>query len=215
MSTPGPGILGIDFDNTLISYEAVMGRLAADRGLLSAGAAAGKKQIRDAIRLLPDGERAWMRLQADVYGPRISEGRLMDGARDFLQECRRRSITVFVISHKTQYAAGGDGKTDLRTCAREWMRSQGFFDELGLPEANLFFEETRARKVERIAETGCSVFVDDLEETFLEPAFPAGVRKFLYGASHWPGGPPDVECSTTWNEISSLILAGKQPGQSR
>ena len=41
----------------------------------------------------------------------------------------------------------------------------------------------------------------------------AGVRKILYGASHWPGGPPDVECSATWNEIAASVLAGKRPGQ--
>jgi hypothetical protein len=204
-----PSTVGIDFDNTLISYEAVMARLAAERGLLPSGAIATKKQIRDAIRMLPDGEKAWMRLQADVYGPGISEGRIMDGAKDFFQECRRRSVRVYVVSHKTQFAAGGDGKTDLRTCALDWMRSQGFFDTLGLPRENVYFEATREEKVRRIGRTGCSLFVDDLEETFLEPEFPGGIRKILFGARRWPEGPPDVECSATWDEITSTVFSGR------
>jgi len=192
-----------------------MGRLAVERGLLPAGSVGGKKQIRDAIRLLPDGEKAWMRLQADVYGPGIAEGRMMEGAGAFLEECRRRSIPVHVVSHKTQYAAGGDGKTDLRTCALNWMRSQGFFGALGVPEQNVYFEATRAEKVARIGRTGCSLFVDDLEETFLEPEFPAGIRKILYGASRWPGGPPDVECSATWDEITTIVFGGRSAGKPR
>ncbi len=198
--------IGIDFDNTLISYEDVMSRLAVERNLLPPRAAGGKKAIRDAIRLLPDGENHWQRLQAEVYGPRIGEGRPMPGALAFLEECRRRSARVFIISHKTRLASLGDGRSDLREAARGWMRSQGFFDRLGIPEADVFFETTRKEKAERIGAIGCTLFVDDLEETFLEPAFPKGVRKILYGADRWPGGPPDVECVTTWNEIASTVF---------
>jgi hypothetical protein len=212
---PGiPAVIGVDFDNTLISYEEVMGRLALDRGLLSPGSAGGKKAIRDAIRGRPNGELEWQRLQAEVYGPRIGEGRLMDGARAFLEGCRRRSIRVFVISHKSRLATAGDGKTDLWRCAREWMRSQGFFDprQMGLPEEDLFFEPTRLEKARRIGRTGCTVFVDDLEETFLEPTFPQGVRKILYSSHGSPGGPSDIECAATWNEIASLVFNEPGPG---
>src|SRR5436190_14114646 len=116
-----PPVVGIDFDNTIISYDNVMRRLAVDRGLLSPDASPGKKQIRDALRRLPDGEMHWQRLQADVYGPLIGEGRLIDGVREFFAACRRGSVPVVVISHKTRHAAAGDGRTDLREAARGWM----------------------------------------------------------------------------------------------
>ena len=186
-----PPVLGIDFDNTIISYDDVMRRLVVERGLLPPDTNPGKKQIRDALRRLPDGEKHWQRLQADVYGPLIGEGRLIDGVREFLDECRRRSVAVVVISHKTPHAAAGDGRTDLREAARGWMRAQGFFDDsgFGLSERQVFFESTRPEKADRIGRSGCVVFVDDLEETFLEPSFPRGVRKILFGTHRWPGGP--------------------------
>lgn len=195
--------IGLDFDNTLVSYDALLARLAEEfHGL---GGLPGKKAIRDAVRLTAEGDLAWQRLQGLIYGPRMAEAALVDGAAAFLDLCRRRGVRVFVVSHKTEFAGFDPTRTPLRDAARAWMRAQGLFERFGLAEADVFFESTRADKVARIRELGVPVFVDDLEEVFLEPGFPAGVRRLLFhpeGAA--PPGPFTV--CRSFAEVADAIF---------
>jgi len=46
-------LIGIDFDNTIITYDAVFVAAARERGLISEDFSAGKQAVRDFIRTLP------------------------------------------------------------------------------------------------------------------------------------------------------------------
>src|SRR5262245_8746765 len=96
-------LIGIDFDNTLISYDAVFHAAARSAGLIGEGVAPRKQAVRDAIRLVPDGELAWQTLQGQVYGARIGEAVLIDGVDAFLRRCRARGCEVAIVSHKTEF----------------------------------------------------------------------------------------------------------------
>ncbi len=174
--------IGIDFDNTIVGYDEVMYRIASQRGLVGSDGDRTKRAVRDRIRRLPDGEIEWQKLQALAYGPLIVEARLLEGADEFIRRCRRAGIAVFIVSHKTRFANYDETRTDLRAAAMEWMTGQRFFepDGLDLGRGNVYFESTRADKIARIEQVGCSHFIDDLEEVFLEPSFPCGVQKILY-----------------------------------
>ena len=87
-------ILGVDFDNTLISYDDVFYNKAVAWGLIAPEETKGKKNIRDKIRQLCDGEESWQRLQAYAYGPAIHDARLMEGAGSFLKVCKEGEIGV-------------------------------------------------------------------------------------------------------------------------
>jgi hypothetical protein len=178
--------VGIDFDNTLVSYDALIHQIAVERKLIAPGADAGKRTVRDRIRLLPDGEVEWQKLQGLIYGPRMAQAQLMAGAADFINECRARTLPIYIVSHKTEFAGYDDTRTNLRDAALAWMTSQRFFEPagLGFSRDQVFFEGTRDAKIARIRALGCTHFIDDLEEVFLEPSFPAGVHKFLF--SSWP-----------------------------
>jgi len=180
--------IGVDFDNTIAGYDRLFEALAAESGLLApcaltTGAIRGKTAVRDAVRLLPDGENHWQRLQALAYGPRISGAELLPGVAEFFRRCRDADLPVVVVSHKTQFARGGDGVTDLRGCALAFLRQHGFFDTsgagLGLAETQVFFEPTRREKVARIRELGCTHFIDDLPEVFAHEDFPPDVERLL------------------------------------
>jgi hypothetical protein len=178
--------IGIDFDNTIVGYDELMYRIAVERGLIDGdGDGDGdrtKRVVRDRIRRLADGEVEWQKLQALAYGPLISEARLLEGADEFIRRCRDAGMTVVIVSHKTEYASCDETRTNLRTAAIEWMAAHRVFDRdgLGLDRDAVFFESTRAAKIGRIKAVGCSHFIDDLEEVFLEPSFPSGVHKILY-----------------------------------
>jgi hypothetical protein len=223
-------VIGVDFDNTLVYYDSVIRAVAEEEGWLEAGAAAArgagegaargegegegagpgasKKDVRDRIRELPDGEMKWRRLQAAVYGPRIGEATMAEGAERFLASCRDARAPVYVISHKTRRAAADETGTDLREAALGWMSESGLFDPAGpaLTPGSVFFEPTRGRKVSRIAACGCTHFIDDLEETFAETSFPAGVKKILYRPA---GELPQMEGVTvcrSWGEVHRLVF---------
>jgi hypothetical protein len=174
--------IGIDFDNTIVSYDELMHRAAVDRGLISDGADRTKRAVRDRVRRLPDGEIEWQKLQALAYGPLMCEAQPIEGAEAFIRHCRQAGIAVFIVSHKTEYAGYDETRTNLRSAALEWMAAHRFFEPtgLGLERDDVYFESTRADKIARIERIGCSHFIDDLEEVFLEPSFPPHVHKILY-----------------------------------
>lgn len=201
-------VMGIDLDNTIINYDDLMHQISVELKLIPPGFSKEKLQIRDHIRKT-SSDLEWQKVQGMVYGPRIGEARLNTGVYDFILNCKKHSIPTYIVSHKTEYAGVDPTKTNLRTAAMEFLGSQGFFDskKLGLdPSKNIFFEATRANKVTTIGRLGCSWFVDDLEETFLEPWYPRHVNGILYSQeNHWKGD-FDVKIIPTWKEINEFFF---------
>lgn len=201
--------IGIDFDNTIAGYDHLFLAIGKERGWLPGDFTGAKKAVRDAIRDLDEGELKWMELQAVVYGAHIPEACLIEGVGEFLKECIARSVSVFIVSHKTEFAPRDPNRVNLRDAALRWMEAQNFFSPKGfaIPRDQVFFAETREEKCHRIASLDLAHFIDDLEEVFLEPSFPGSVEKHLYhpGADSKPAGPFRVHLS--WAEIQDDILS--------
>src|SRR5271154_5157564 len=64
MKSPVPRRIGLDLDNTIIDYEAIIREEVAGSGLLAGLPAGDKRALRDALRAIEDGEEHWTRLQA-------------------------------------------------------------------------------------------------------------------------------------------------------
>lgn len=171
--------IGIDFDNTIVNFDAVFFDSALERGLVPVGLKKSKEAIRDSIRLLQNGNELWTELQGIVYGLRMSEATLAPGLDTFLRTCRRHEVRVSVISHKSLYPAIGP-KVDLRAAARGWISHQGFHDEFGISSDDIIFCGTLDEKISEIDRRGCTHFIDDLTEVLLHPLFPPGVERILY-----------------------------------
>ena len=119
--------IGLDFDNTLITYDDVFLNLARERGLTGADFLGRKQAIRDAIRLLPDGELSWQQLQGQVYGKGVARALMFDGVGSFLKQCRQHNVPVVIVSHKTEFGHHDPERVNLRQAALDWMTEQGFF----------------------------------------------------------------------------------------
>jgi hypothetical protein len=197
--------IGIDFDNTLIDYDGVFIAAARERGLVGPEIAGSKRAVRDAIRLLPEGELTWQRLQGYVYGAGIGGAVPFAWAYDFLRRCAERGVELFIVSHKTRYGHFDPARIDLREAARQWLIAQAMIapEQGGIPADHVFFEDDRARKLARIAALGCTHFIDDLEEVFADPDFPLGVRRVLFAAT---GAACCDEHCKDWREISAAIF---------
>jgi hypothetical protein len=202
--------IGIDFDNTIISYDEVFFTSARDGGLIDADFRGAKQAIRDTVRLLPEGDLAWQKLQGQVYGTGVGRGQMISGVDSFLRRCRLEGCPVLIISHKTEFGHYDPKRVNLRHAALDWMKSQGFFDEAryGIPMESVFFEGTRAEKLARIGTLGCTHFIDDLEEVLSDPGFPRGVERILFsdGAGAATAA-PYIVCPT-WRDIEGHIFRG-------
>jgi hypothetical protein len=201
-----PRHVGLDFDNTIVTYDRLFHRRALAGGLIGPAVPARKKEVRDAIRLLPDGERTWTALQGVVYGRAMPEAEPAPGVDAFLLACRAAGVRVSVISHKTEFPAIGE-RYSLREAARAWLAAQGFSDRFGVDPADIFFVGTLEEKLARIATQGCSHFVDDLVEVLGHPGFPTGVERILYA----PGGgavPPGALLFRSWDAIRGHLFGG-------
>lgn len=173
--------IGIDFDNTIADYDEVFSSAATAEGLLSDGFSGGKDDVKQAV-IGTAGEEAWMRLQGRVYGAHMKHAKLFKGVTAFLDRCRDQQARVFIVSHKTRHGHFDEEKVDLHTAAMDWMENQNLFS--GEPPAvfrdDVIFEPSREEKIARIRDLGCTHFIDDLPEVFSEPAFPGGVKRYLF-----------------------------------
>lgn len=200
--------LGVDFDNTIVSYDALFHRVAVERGLILADLPPRKNDVRDFLRG-QGRENDWTELQGYVYGPRMAEAQPFPGVMEFFQRAARQGIPLHIISHKTRKAVLGPAY-DLQQTARDWLAAQGFHDPQhgGVPVGRVHFGETRAAKIAHIRATGCTVFIDDLEETFLEADFPPDVRRILFGVTEAPAKLPGVQPAPDWAAVTRHVFAG-------
>jgi hypothetical protein len=199
--------IGLDFDNTIIRYDDVFVAAAIERGLVPHGFSGGKQAVRDAIRLLPDGELDWQRLQGHVYGKAIGGAVAFNGLDNFLRRARAAGATVLVISHKTEFGHFDPDRVNLRTAALTWMEAQGFFapDGFALGRTDIHFATTRTEKLARIRALRCDVFVDDLEEVLTDPEFPEGVTRILLSEHSEQDGHPYRVCRS-WHAIEQAVF---------
>jgi hypothetical protein len=199
--------IGIDFDNTLIDYDAVFATVARERGLIDGGFVGSKREVRDHIRALPDGETEWQRLQGYVYGAGIQGATMFDGVDAFLRQCRAREVEVCIVSHKTRFGHFDTTGINLRAAAVGWMARNGFFaaDGYAIPVARVFFESTRTAKVNCIRAAGCSLFIDDLVEVFADSAFPEETRPILFADTGEVRG--GTRCAT-WAQVAAAVFDG-------
>lgn len=198
--------IGIDFDNTIISYDDVFLATARAWGLLRADFTGSKQAICDFIRLLPDGELSWQKLQGHVYGKGLDHAAMFEGVDAFLRRCRLSNAQVVIVSHKTEFGHHDPERVNLRDAARDWMTKHGFFrgSGYGIARDAVYFEATRQDKLARIRKLGCSHFIDDLEEVLSDPAFPRGVERILFTGGK-PASAPYIVCPT-WRLIEEQVF---------
>lgn len=207
MRTPAPGAcIGLDLDNTLVDYGGLFLAAAQRLGLAGPEAPQDKTALRDWLRRRPGGEENWQRVQAAVYGPGLAQARPFAGADAFLARAAAAGYRLAVVSHKTRFAAKGEGE-DLHAVARDWLRERGWMGPgAPLAEDRVHFEATRAAKVARIRLLGCAAFVDDLPEVLTHPDFPAGVLRLLFApGGERPDGYHGLVCAD-WGGVAGALL---------
>jgi len=195
--------LGIDFDNTLISYDKVFHSIALDKGLLSDTIPKLKNSVRDHLRI-KNQEEDWTRLQGEVYGNRILEAEIFPWVKSTLRVLSDRMLPMYIVSHKTRTPYLGV-RYDLHSAARRWLEKQRFYnsDEVLIPESNIFFETTKEAKVERICSLGCTHYIDDLPEIL--DMLPNNIEKILFSPNNNFEHNFDWKIMNSWQDLPTIL----------
>jgi hypothetical protein len=202
--------IGIDLDNTIACYDQAFFDVATLMGLITPDIKPSKLHVKAQVLSRPNGDLDWQRLQGQVYGKHMLRAKIYPGFLEFLCASKLRGYRVYIVSHKSEFGHFDDERISLRGQALRWLKLKKILDNsnLAIGEGDIFFEGTRAEKVNRISELKCTHFIDDLVEVFEEPAFPQTAQKVLF----WPGSAtqvhPTVQALASWREISFQMFGG-------
>jgi hypothetical protein len=111
--------IGVDFDNTIVSYDALFHRVALERDLIPRELPQTKLSVRDYLRRAGK-EDAWTEIQGYVYGARMDDAIAYSGAIDFLAWAREERRDLVIVSHRTRRPFLGH-PYDLHDAARKWV----------------------------------------------------------------------------------------------
>lgn len=196
--------IGVDFDNTIVSYDALFHKVGLERGWFGPEVPVNKSDVRNYLRRV-GREDDWTEMQGYVYGARMAEAAMFPGVKEFFSACRAAGHTLNIISHKTKQPFRGENY-DLHQAAKNWLELQQFFaeTEFSLPKENVFFELTKQAKLERIGKQGCTHFIDDLPEFLTEPSFPAGVKRILFDPNDLYRDEKNFDRITSWDQARKI-----------
>jgi hypothetical protein len=171
--------IGLDFDNTIVCYNAAIAVLAENLLDLPAEVPRTKLGLRDHLRA-SGREPEWTAFQGDLYGPGMVHAQPFEGAIDAMLQLMEQGHELIIVSHRSLRPYAGEPH-DLHAAARAWvaeqLQSSGLF---AADNGSVNFLETRQEKVSRIAELGCQAFLDDLPEVLCAPGFPASAKGILF-----------------------------------
>jgi hypothetical protein len=203
--------VGIDIDNTILSYQKLFHSLAVEKKWISPSCVPFKKNIKQSL-LTESGdeglaEQRWQQLQAWAYGPCIDRAIIFNGFREFLLKSRRDNDILFIVSHKTEFSNFDPG-VNLRQSALKTLEVRGFFDSLengglGFSYEDIIFASSLKEKVSEIRGLNLTHFVDDLRKVLDNPEFPQKTQRIWFNGSYERNCDP--ESLGSWLEISDYF----------
>jgi len=199
--------IGFDFDNTIVSYDALFHKVALEQGVVTDAVPVNKLAVRDFLRAA-DKEDIWTEMQGYVYGARMTEAQAYPDVIEVMRRMKNAGHTLAIMSHKTRHPYLGK-QYDLHASARAWI--QRYLSEDGeslIPNEQIFFELTKEEKLARIHHFGCDVFIDDLPEILQAKTFPVETKRFLFDPDQHHNGVnlPEIKIVSSWATFESHLL---------
>ena len=151
-------IIGLDFDNTIISYQKIFYKLALKKKIIPKNISKEKNSVKKYL-LAKNLENEWTQIQGEAYGSEIVYAKPYPGLIEFLKYIKKNKFKVYIVSHKTIYPYKGE-KINLRNSAFEWIKQYDIIKYI--PKRNIYFENSINSKVRKIKQLKCDLFIDDL-----------------------------------------------------
>jgi thiamine kinase-like enzyme len=193
--------IGIDFDNTIVSYEKSLMRIASRLGIKNiSNPGLAKQEIKKKLNEGIGRDYRWQKIQGLLYGRLLKYADPMPGVLNFLSLCRVRGCEVFIVSHKTEFGHFDKTKTSLRESALGWIDAKlidGFSNSF-FSHNNIYFASSQEEKINLIKQLDFDFFIDDLDEV-LDKINHENLKKLLFSNI------PDSN-GLSWREISLAIF---------
>ena len=184
-------IIGIDLDNTIIDYRNAFWATGLSMGIFTESdknsfsikdkRLPNKNEIKNRLIYEKNDNYKWESLQGQVYGRYIQNAAIYPGVANFILHCKRRGVKVNILSHKTEFGHHDKSQTPLRKAALNFLKQNELLSgDYGIQEKDIFFFDTRHKKVNKIKELNCTYFIDDLPEVFREESFPENTTEILF-----------------------------------
>ena len=198
--------IGLDFDNTIVSYDQLFHKVALEKSLISSEVPINKVAVRDHLRKAGQ-EDIWTEMQGYVYGARMEEASAYTGAIDALKLLKLQGHKLFIVSHKTQFPYAGE-QYDLHQSSSKWIKNQLQLSDFPLIDhVDVFFNATKAEKIQKIEQLECDIFLDDLPEILLAEQFPEKTKRCLFDPEGHHTGlqNPTLINHQSWKEFSDWV----------
>ena len=196
-------IIGFDFDNTIINYTKSFIELTKKKSLVPPEINKDKISIRNYLRD-KNIENEWTILQGEVYGKNIMSAEIHKGVIDAFAYLSGKNFKIKIISHKTKFPYMGE-KVNLRISAIEWIKKNILEDysniKLDLPD--IHFEDSIKKKIEKIKELKCDVYIDDLPEIL--NLLPSSIKRILFLPKIDSGDFSKFHVMNSWGEFPNIL----------
>lgn len=157
-------IIGFDFDNTLVEYDALFFEAASNAGLIPNSLAKTKNAVKTHL-IENNQEEKFTKLQAFVYGELIKKAHPKKSLIEFLKNLKNAGHELLIISHKTEIPYSGENY-NLRGAALSWLQHNDFVGAADsfVNAQNIFFENSLDQKIDQIHARKCDIYFDDLPD---------------------------------------------------
>lgn len=205
-------IIGIDFDNTIVSYSRSISVLAPEFfSDLPHSLPLTKASLKDYL-LSNNRQYEWTEFQGLLYGPGMQHAVPFTNIFPILLSLKDAGFMLKIISHRTRYPYIGH-QYDLHSHAFQWLNSHlksypGIFEEPYNSTSNsLFFCETLDSKIATISNQGCHFFIDDLLSVLCHPSFPIHCKPILFipNSDSISFRDSKIESFNSWYRLPELI----------
>lgn len=194
-------IIGLDLDNTIVSYEKPLAKLLNQVPNIPSNVDRTKIGIRDYLRKM-DREHEWTILQGSLYGPEMMLAEPYPDAIKVINELHRYGFELHIISHRTRYPYAGE-KYNLHVAASNWIKKWIDSDRSAIRTISFF--EDKVEKIRAIESRGCNFFVDDLPEILISCCQDNGLVRILFDPEAKHKDEETYTSARSWSEIACIV----------
>ena len=190
---------GFDLDNTLIDYSGSVLKYCQAKNLKNCF---DIETLRQLLRELDTTNHEWQVAQCWLYTTGLNYAKFADGAIDFIDYLHKKDVSIYIISHKTEFTPDFCGRKNLRYFASTWLENNGITNILPSPR-NLYFENTRQDKITQINRLNLRYFVDDLFDVLDDPNISQSINKYLIGSQNFTND--SIKCAQNFIQLKEMV----------
>lgn len=196
-------VIGFDFDNTIIDYSNSFKILAKKKKYNKINSNLDKNSLKDFL-IKNKKQNEWTIIQGEVYGKYITRAELYKGFIKLFRYLLKKNIKIFIVSHKTKYPYLGK-KINLRKEAKKWIQKNIIYKNkiFNFSMKNVYFENSLEKKINRIVNLKCDIFIDDLPQIL--NLLPKNVDKFLFNPTAKKIFKKNYKTINSWKQFYVLI----------